>query len=975
MNRIRLFFWTILLPLINSYAFPDYDMTLLTMQNGLSDNTVTCIYKDADNFMWFGTDNGLNRYDGKTIRNFSNSSSHMRISEIKEISDSYLAILSDGKLQCFDRKRECFIPISHTSDHSAVQISHLLTDSSSQIWGITGKRMILYQYQEIKNRENEVTEIQLSVLRQKEFFLNNDQEALADFCYIGSLKKAGLITNRGRLILIPLHSLETDEIINLTDDLSFLEITSVYTDKYSLWVTTIAKGIYRIHFPNREIEHITYQDNPEKQQLSHTDVYQITPINETQYIAATWSGYTLLTCDKDTHRICKTNIYKTLSHTYRNIETRMLSAYYDRHHQLWLGTNGGGVIHMDLQTQPYRQFYQKRHNEICGITIDNEQYIWLATYHQGIMKSITPFNDYSVPDFHPTGPDDVRSKKTVLCTVKEANGTLWFGNHDGTITSYHPDTRKFQIHTIEDGENNLNSPVWALFIDSMQRMWVGTEKGLFLYTLQTGKFRRLHIEESLKNEITKGLLIRAITGMANGDIWLGTSNAGICRVILSPDGNISSVRNGYEADAKIAPQSVRSLAASSDGNLYIGYMDGFAVLTPDSDRISNFYTTYNGLPNNYIGAITEDEKGRIWLGSNSGISLYNRNQHLFYNYYFTGSNRSVLSYKNLLLWGNNRSLIYFEPDNLSRSTTNEQVLITGIEVENRTVPINKQIHGQIILKRSITYTDSLVLNYTNREFTLTFNNLSYIPELQKYTYHLLPVQEEWLVAEEDAKATYSNLPEGDYLFEVKSIFPDGHSGKATSLKIKILPHWSHTPLFRLSILLGLIGLSAYGFRLLLKRKKRKEEEMRIKQELLTVNEQHERLKHIYNATLMTKEETADEEKNNPFMQQVIHVIETNIPDENFNVKALAKELNMSQPTLYRRMKQCSELTVIDLIQSVRINKAAALLMENRYSIQEISAMVGYSDARTLRKHFTEQFGIPPSKYAEKKQNAKTDYLL
>lgn len=111
------------------------------------------------------------------------------------------------------------------------------------------------------------------------------------------------------------------------------------------------------------------------------------------------------------------------------------------------------------------------------------------------------------------------------------------------------------------------------------------------------------------------------------------------------------------------------------------------------------------------------------------------------------------------------------------------------------------------------------------------------------------------------------------------------------------------------------------------------------------------------------------------MQQVIHVIETNIPDENFNVKALAKELNMSQPTLYRRMKQCGELTVIDLIQSVRINKAAALLMENRYSIQEISAMVGYSDARTLRKHFTEQFGIPPSKYAEKKQNAKTDYLL
>ena len=133
--------------------------------------------------------------------------------------------------------------------------------------------------------------------------------------------------------------------------------------------------------------------------------------------------------------------------------------------------------------------------------------------------------------------------------------------------------------------------------------------------------------------------------------------------------------------------------------------------------------------------------------------------------------------------------------------------------------------------------------------------------------------------------------------------------------------------------------------------------------------QRERLKRIYTKALMLKqketkqgeaEETADD-----FMKGVIHVIEANLANENFNVKMLAEQLNMSQPTLYRKIKQRSELAAIDMIRSVRMSKAASLIMENRYSIQEIAEMVGYSDTRTLRKHFTEQFGVSPSKYIDK----------
>lgn len=138
--------------------------------------------------------------------------------------------------------------------------------------------------------------------------------------------------------------------------------------------------------------------------------------------------------------------------------------------------------------------------------------------------------------------------------------------------------------------------------------------------------------------------------------------------------------------------------------------------------------------------------------------------------------------------------------------------------------------------------------------------------------------------------------------------------------------------------------------------------------------QRERLKRIYTKTLMLKQQESEPEtdgNNAPddFIQQIIHVIEANLANENFNVKMLADQLNMSQPTLYRKIKQRSELAAIDMIRSVRMGKAASLIMENRYSIQEIAEMVGYSDTRTLRKHFTEQFGVSPSKYMERNESA------
>lgn len=162
------------------------------------------------------------------------------------------------------------------------------------------------------------------------------------------------------------------------------------------------------------------------------------------------------------------------------------------------------------------------------------------------------------------------------------------------------------------------------------------------------------------------------------------------------------------------------------------------------DRITSFYTVKDGLCNDCIDCIVEDEKKRIWLGSISGISRYSRQQHVFYNYYISSSNKSVMLFKNTLFWGNNKSLTYFEPEILTSATIASKTLLTGLEVDNKQINIGEKIKGQVVLDSNIASIDHLELVNANRDFSLLFNNLAFSKDLQKYSYRLYPYQKDWL---------------------------------------------------------------------------------------------------------------------------------------------------------------------------------------------------------------------------------------
>ncbi len=315
-------------PLHPAYAFFDKDIRLLTMRDGLADNTIPCIYKDEDGFMWFGTDDGLSRYDGKTIQNFKPADTYASVAAIVRLSDDFLGIVSDGYLYYFNRKQETFLPI-HTESDTAIGVFNVLPVDDSSFWGISGNRLILCQWEIQQGKEEEKTAVRVRI--QKTFQLLEEKgEVFSSLCYD---EKAGngiwLTTNRGNLILFHPDIPEAYQKIPLTDGKP-LQVTSILNRDGVVWISTIAKGIVRYHTKSGNMDRISYGGTGKENLLSHTDVYQTIFIGNNRYLAVTWGGYTLLMPDEKNPEELTSEVYNnTHTQIYRNLETRMISASLD----------------------------------------------------------------------------------------------------------------------------------------------------------------------------------------------------------------------------------------------------------------------------------------------------------------------------------------------------------------------------------------------------------------------------------------------------------------------------------------------------------------------------------------------------------------------------------------------------------------------------------------------------------------------
>ncbi len=678
-------------------------------------------------------------------------------------------------------------------------------------------------------------QIEMTVEAGYPFFLD-EGESFSNLCASQDGHFLYLVTDKGNLLFFDKIAGKVVRKFKYSINPS-ANATTIMSEGEYIWVSSIVGGVTRLHIPTGKSDYYQYNEDARLSSLSHSDAYGVVALDNDSYIAVTWNGYTLLAPEEnDPSKLSATPYTNTSFLQYRNVETRMISVYYDKEGILWIGTRGGGIVYFDFRQHSYMQYHSKKHNEISAQVADKDGRIWLGTYHEGIMRSDQPYAKSRPLNFSPVGN---QKEVPVFCAIKDSCSNLWFGNASGNLICYDWSSDSFHIYPLNHLGKKVNSYIVALMIDSRYRFWVCTSAGLYLFDHQTGHFELFSLREALKEDAEPW--VTAICEDKQRNIWIGTAK-GIVRLSQVNVRPLKMV-HGYEEKENIGARVVSALLTGTDGTVYVGYKNGFGIIPVGEDRITSFYTVKDGLCNDCIDCIVEDEKKRIWLGSISGISRYSRQQHVFYNYYISSSNKSVMLFKNTLFWGNNKSLTYFEPEKLTSATIASKTLLTGLEVDNKQINIGEKIKGQVILNSNIASVDHLELINANRDFSLQFNNLAFSKDLQKYSYRLYPYQKDWIVSEA-GKVSFTNLSAGYYIFEVKTLFPNNTEGDITALPITILPHWSQTFWFRLLLIFSVLFLIGYIFYSLLRRQRRFKKMIQLKHELTIANLERNAERHI-----------------------------------------------------------------------------------------------------------------------------------
>ena len=800
------------------------NFNVLNMEDGLSDNTILSITKGPEGFLWFGSSSGLNQYDGKTVKVFKISQqTNKPINKIIPLDSNFLIILSQNNLYLFNKQFEKFSSIIFQKEKSEQDIIDFSLDTNNQCWTITKEG--LYQ---IDLSEINITESSDSI------FMRNDKIEYSkknlEVIYTDpNSNNTFLASSDGKVLSLDTNNKKVKYICTIPLEKQF-SISSLFYDMGQLWITTLEEGIFLYDMVSQKLQHWTSPNNGNPDQLSHNDVYQILPFDEGKYIALTWNGYTMFERMND-------NTYRLNAHhfpysQYQYAETRMKTGFYDKEGLIWIGTEGGGILYADLREIFYKQYIQKHANEISSILIDNKDYIWLTTFHKGLMRSIEPFDLKKQLDFEKINIPQFKTE-TLLSGVSSSNNKLWFGTSEGTLMRIDPTDGKCLDYISLHHPLRLKTNIWSILPISEDEGYAGTESGLFYINWRKHEYKFVDWKNSIQESSTS---IRAITIDNTKRLWIGTYNGLVMLQPSESNHNTFYQRKDYEKDfdKSITYKEIRALYKDSNDILWIGYSgSGLAKFSLSENKIVNLYTTEDGLCSNFITAITEDENQYIWIGSNSGISRFSKHVNSFYNYYISGSNRSVYAKNGLLFWGNHSVLTYFNPQKLNIDYTAKQgkVYFTDLEVNHVPVKINDTINNQVILKEALNYTETIKLNYDNRNFSISFTNLSYLNKQQKYLYRLYPYQNNWIITNEANKISYNHVPAGEYTFQVKTIFQNQKVGPLCEMKFIITPHWSETVWFRLIITCIVFILIIMAIRYFYIKQKRKQHELKLEHEL------------------------------------------------------------------------------------------------------------------------------------------------
>jgi signal transduction histidine kinase/ligand-binding sensor domain-containing protein/AraC-like DNA-binding protein len=760
----------------------------LSTFQGLSSSIVSSIAQDNYGFMWFATEDGLNKYDGykftvyKYNYNDPNSLADNFVSDIKNFNESnQLWIATNNGLDLFDYNNERFIHFTSKVNDTTSLINNLVTKiakaNDGNLWigtyggGISHFNIRTHIFKRILNVPGSLGN-----------FNDNKVMALLEDSYgivwVGS-QDAGLDAYDTRKNKVIHYGKGPKGNSSLPSDI----INVIFEDRdHNVWIGT-NNGLS--FFKRSANQFITFNHIPiNPHSISSNIVKTIMQDHRGVFWVGTQSGgLSRFQLNEDMIVSPKNasfdNIYESDDETGLSYST-VYSSFEDRDHNLWIGTYSGGINFISNTPDRFMKLQQRKqlinglsYHKVWGICDDKEGNIWIGTDGGGINK----FNTTSgITEVYRHSETDSRSvsDNAILCALKDHTDNLWFGTYSGGLNRYDPRTGKFirfQHHT-EDSASLSSNDVRVIYEDTQNNLWIGTNGGgLSLFLPSKNKFKNFDLPKL-------GILgnsVRAIMQDKDGGYWIGTYGNGL-HYLSQGFTKILHFNHKPGDISSLGHRTVFSIIQDQKGRIWIGTEGGgLSLYLPESGKFRN-YDEKNGLANNIVRAILEDHSGNLWLSTNNGISCFSPQKEYFNNYDIQDglppgefSDGSSLFARGTMYFGNMNGLCYFSPEAVEKKVSQPKVHIVGLQLFNKNVKIRSGDFQDSPLLHSIIETNEIDLNYKQSVFTIEFSALHYIaPEKIQYAYMMEGLENEWNYSGNQRTANYRNLKPGHYTFKVKA---------------------------------------------------------------------------------------------------------------------------------------------------------------------------------------------------------------
>ncbi|MCF8242000.1 MAG: hypothetical protein K9J16_11485 [Melioribacteraceae bacterium] len=846
---IIIIFTFLILPVFTSISAQSNEITFehLTPEMGLSQANVHCILQDNKGFLWFGTEDGLNRFDGYRFVIFRHNEK-----DTTSISDNFIWTLfedsnndlwigtSSGGLNKFDREKEIFIRYQFDPENPA-SLSHndvraIYEDSKNNLWigtdngglnkfNFTTKKFIRYQRKEI-----DPTSINHNSIRA----IVEDAEG---FLWIG--------TNGGGLNRMNVKTGEFKHYLSIAKDKSSLSsnfVWSLYRDnKNNIWVGTDTGGLNKLNSSTEDFTHYLHQADNQNSLVSAnvTSIYQ-------DALGLLWIGTEGGLSIFDIQKNKFTNVLNDPTRPSSLSKNFIRNILQDRSGIVWIGTVGGGI---NKYNRAKKEFIHYQHdpsnsnslsnNMIRALFEDKNGYLWIGTLGGGLNRYDKIKGQYI--HFKKAANSPGISDNRITSIYEDSKGFLWVGTWGGGLNrlrNYSGDKTSVTFDYYFFDENNPASlpsnAVQAIYEDSHDNLWVGTESGLALLNRSQNEFVAFTHSVGDENSLSDNRIqSKSIYEDRAGNLWIGTWK-GLNRIeslkkfIPSDKSKIKFISYQRDDDPNSLSDnriiSIYEDPSSSKENviLWIGTVGGglnkMSISNsglPAEQIEFKHYTEKDGLPNNAIYGILGDNRGNLWLSTNNGLSKFDLNNETFRNYnegdglqsnqFYWGASYGGESGQ--MFFGGINGITAFYPAELKDNQHVPEVYITDLQLFNKSLPISDESP----LKKSILETDEINLSYDDYVITFEFVALDYtVPKKNEYAYMLEGYDMDWIPAGNRRYVTYSGVGAGEYVFKVRGSNNDGvWNREGTEIKLNILPPYWMMWWFILLVFLTIAGLITY----------------------------------------------------------------------------------------------------------------------------------------------------------------------